>query len=110
LLETAAHRNIHWRQNALEPEIRTTIESLASKARQSPADTTAWRDLIAAVSAAKLMPFEVGFYKTQNHCYALLRSQYPETKAAADKGGAAAAKLLDEFRALGALLSIKLDD
>ena len=108
LLETARRKNIQWRRNALEPEIRTTIELLARKARQSPADATARREFAAAVTAAKLLPFAVDLYEPQNHCYALLRSQYPEIKAAADKGSAAAARLAEEFRTLGALLSIKL--
>ena len=110
LLEMAARRNIQWRRNMLEPEIRTIIESLARKARQSPNDTTARRDFSAAVTAAKSLPFAVDLYETQNHCFALLRSQYPEIKAAADKGAPDAVNLREEFRALGALLNIKMDD
>ncbi|MCL2877221.1 MAG: DUF3536 domain-containing protein [Acidobacteria bacterium] len=110
LLETAARRSIQWRRNMLEPEIRIIIESLARKARRSPGDTSARRDVSAAVVAAKSLPFAVDFYETQNHCYALLRSQYPEIKAAADKGNPDAAKLREEFRTLGALLSIKMDN
>jgi len=108
LLQTAKLRNINWRQNALEPEIRTIIESLARKARQSPTDTTARHDLTAAVIAANTLPFAVDYYETQNHCYALLRDQYPEIKDAAEKGDTAAVKLGEEFQALGALLSIKM--
>ena len=108
LLETAKRRNVQWRQNALEHEIRTIIESLARKAQHSPDNAMALRDLAAAVSAAKSLPFGVDFYETQNHCYALLRDKYPEIKAAADKGNAGAASLSEEFKALGELLSIKM--
>jgi hypothetical protein len=57
LLETAKNRKIQWRKNALEPEIRAIIKSLACTARRSPTDITAWRNLSAAVSAAKYLPF-----------------------------------------------------
>ena len=108
LLETARRRKIQWRQIALEPEIRATIESLARKALQSPTDTTARRDLASAVIAARSLPFVVDFYETQNHCYELLRGQYSDLKAAADKGNKVDVNLVEEFRALGALLSIKI--
>jgi alpha-amylase/alpha-mannosidase (GH57 family) len=110
LLDMAERRNINWRRSALEPEIREIIESLARKARQSPGDTTALRDLTAAVKAAKLLPLDVNFYETQNQCYTLLRGHYPETKAAAEKSNADAANLMKEYRTLGKLLSIKIDD
>jgi len=108
LLETAHRRNIQWRRNMLEPEIRSIITSLARKAQQFPDDATARHDLTAAVIAAKTLPFAVNFYETQNHCYALLRSRYPETKIADDIGNPDAAILREEFNKLGALLSIKI--
>jgi hypothetical protein len=107
LLETAKIRNIKWRKNALEPEIRAIIKSLVCDTQRAPADITMWRNLSAAVSAAKFLPFIVDFYEAQNYCYELLRDQYPEIKAAADKGNADAASLKKELRMLGALLSIK---
>jgi len=108
VLETAKRRNIKWREDALEPEIRSTIELLAYEARQSPADITAWRNLIAAVSAAKYLPFAVNFYETQNHCYALLREHYSEIITDAEKGHADAMKLKKILRMLGSLLSINI--
>jgi hypothetical protein len=106
LLEAAKRRKVQWRLDTLEPVIRTIIESLAREARQSPLDITARKNLAAAVSAAKYLPFAVDLYGAQNHCYVLLREHYPEIKAAADKGNADAVSLRDEFRILGALLSI----
>ena len=108
LLETARRRNIEWRKDALEPEIRAIIELLALDAQQSPTDITVWRNLAAAVSSAKYLPFVVNFYETQNHCYTLLREQYSKITVAAEKGNADAAKLKKVLRMLGALLSIKL--
>ena len=108
LMETAERRHIQWRPNAVEPEIRAIIESLARNARQTPEDTAARHYLIAAVSVAKSLPFAVNFHETQNHCYALLWEQYPKTKAAADKGNADAVNRSKEFRMLGTLLSINM--
>jgi len=107
LLETAKRRNIKWRKDALEPKIRTIIELLVRDVRQSPSDISMWRNLAAAVSAAKYLPFVVNFYTTQNHCYVLLREQYSEITAAVDRGNVDAIKMKKVLRMLGALLSIK---
>ena len=108
LLETAKRRNIQWRQDALEPEIRAIIESLALQVCRSPTDVTARRNLTAALIATKYLPFTVDLHNAQNHCYALLRSQYPEIMAAVGTGNAEAESLYAEFQALGEMLSIKL--
>ncbi|MDR0310619.1 MAG: DUF3536 domain-containing protein [Acidobacteriota bacterium] len=110
LLKTAECLNIKWQENRLEPEIRSIIETLAREALQSPADTAARHNLTTALRAEKILPFAVNFYETQNHCYALLRNQYPEIKAAADKGDPDAVNSIEELKTLGTLLSIKVDD
>ena len=110
LLEKAERLNIQWRRNMLEPEIRKLVESLAREAQQAPNDTTARQNLIAAINAEKLLPFALNFYETQNSCYVLLRSQYPQIKAAADKGDPEAVKVREELRTISELLSIKIDD
>ncbi|MDR0842006.1 MAG: DUF3536 domain-containing protein [Acidobacteriota bacterium] len=110
LLETADARNVKWDRNMLEPKIRRLIEQLAHELRLSPESPAALRNLVAAVRAEQTLPFAVDLHETQTRCYFLLQDCYSGLKALVEKeGDEAVATRLEEFRVLGALLSMSVE-
>jgi hypothetical protein len=55
------------------------------------------------------LPFTINLYRTQNIYYELLRDEYPVIKTAAASGDKNAQTWTEEFRKLGAKISVKVD-
>ncbi len=94
---------------SLEYTLRLTLERLAAGFREAPGDFSALRQLAAAVSLAKAMPFEVMLWKVQNIYYEMARTVLPEWRWKAEHGEAAAKDWLAIFLPLGRDLSVKVD-
>ena len=102
LLETADARNVKWDWKTLEPEIRHIIEQLAREALLAPESSTALRNFTDAVRAAKTLPFAVDLHETQTTGYFLLKNYHHELESMP-------VERLEELRALGELLLVKLE-
>jgi alpha-amylase/alpha-mannosidase (GH57 family) len=109
LIEAAGFWHVDLDREGLELALRGTIEKLAGLSRDNPGDLPSLRRFAAAVELAPRLPFTVNFYRTQNSYYDLFRSGYPEMKTAAEHGDKSAALWIEEFRALGAKLSFKVE-
>jgi hypothetical protein len=109
LLDASAFWQVELDKEGLEYALRTKIEKLAKKAQDNPGDLPALKHLTAAVALAPTLPITINFYRAQNIYYELLQNDYPKLRSAAAKGDRNAKTWAEEFRELGAKLSIKVD-
>ena len=109
LLEAAKLWQVELDKEGLEYALREKIETLAQKSRDNPGELLSLKNIAAAVHLTPKLPFTVNFYRTQNIYYELLRESYPKLKTAAAKGDKNSRAWAEEFRRLGAKLSIKVD-
>ncbi len=89
--------------------LRVTLERMAERFRNQPADLPLLLRLEAAARLARSMPFEVDFWKTQNIFFDLLRRVYPEQKREAEKGDDNAKAWVRHFISLGQELSCRVE-
>ena len=108
LLETAKFWHVDLDKEGLAFVLGKTIEDLAKESHDRPGDLNSLRDLASAVALALRLPFTVSFYKTQNSYYDILKHKYAELKSAAETDGGDAKVWVDEFKELGAMLSVKV--
>ncbi len=87
---------------------RQTLGRAADRFASTPDDPSLLASLAASVSLARSFPFPVDLSKVQNACYLALRGIFPEFRRKAELGDEAAANWVDQFRALGAQLSIEV--
>jgi alpha-amylase/alpha-mannosidase (GH57 family) len=109
LFEAAAFWQVNLDKQGLEYAFRETIEKLAQKARSNPGDIPSLLNLATAVRMTSKLPFTINLYRTQNIYYELLRDEYPVIKTAAASGDKNAQTWTEEFRKLGAKISVKVD-
>ncbi len=110
LLETAELWHVDLDKEALDYALRGTIEKLAQASHSNPGDLPSLRGFAAAVRIAQRLPFQVNYYKAQNLYYDVLRNGYPGLRTAAERGDQASKTWIEEFRDLGSMLSIKVED
>ncbi len=109
LLVEAQSLKVNLDNVSLEYTLRGTLKRLAAGFRETPGDFTVLRQLAAAVSIAKTMPFEVILWKIQNVYYEMVHTVLPEWRWKAEHGEAEAKDWLAIFLALGRDLSVKVD-
>ena len=88
--------------------LEQALESLVEDLRASPRDPELLRRVDAAVALARSAPFEVDLWRSQNRCYELLRTVFPEQRERAEAGDAAAAEWVCRFRTLGERLAVRV--
>jgi alpha-amylase/alpha-mannosidase (GH57 family) len=109
LLESAAFWRVDLDSIRLECVLRETLEKLAKKVQDNPGSLPILRTFASAVRLAPKLPFNLNFYKTQSIYYDVLQNQYPELKNAADIGIRDAMIWIEEFKALGNVLSVNVE-
>ncbi len=94
---------------SLKFTMRRALERLAAKFRETPDDFNCLRQLAAAVSLVRTMPFEVGLWKVQNIYFEMVNTVLPEWRWKAEHGEAEAHGWVADFLQLGQDLSVKVD-
>lgn len=110
LLETARFWHVDLDREGLAFVLGKTVEAIASVSHERPEDLDALRNFQAAVKIAKEMPFRVNFYKVENSFYDTLKNRYPKLRKSADEGDESAKLWTEEFRQLGAMLSVRVEN
>jgi alpha-amylase/alpha-mannosidase (GH57 family) len=93
----------------LEFTIRKTLERLAERLANKPADLSLLEKLDAAVGMAIGLPFQVVLWRIQNTYHGLMLSAYGEFRALAGKGDRDGSAWVERFRALGTKLSVRVE-
>jgi hypothetical protein len=93
----------------LEYTLRKTIEKLSQKFHEDPGSPDSLRQLEAAVSLGKEMPFDLNLWAVQNRYFEMLRTVLPEWRWKAEHGVEAAHEWVEHFIALGRALSVRVD-
>jgi alpha-amylase/alpha-mannosidase (GH57 family) len=109
LLEESRSLQVKLDGVSLGYTIRQTLERLAARLQETPGEFNYLSQLAAAVSLAKIMPFEVVLWKVQNICYEMLHTIFPEWRWKAEHGEAEAHGWVELFLRLAQELSIKVD-
>jgi alpha-amylase/alpha-mannosidase (GH57 family) len=108
LFKSADAWHIPLNKEELELTFRTTLEKRISASAQLAENLAALKTFTSAIRLAQTLPFIVNLYRVQNSYYDLLQYRYPIMKALAEKGDKSAAAWTEEFRVLGALVSVKV--
>jgi alpha-amylase/alpha-mannosidase (GH57 family) len=90
----------------LEFTLRKTLERMSDRFAASPRDARMLARLRESIVAARGLPLQLVLWSIQNKCYEVLRRAYPEMRAQAETGNAAARNWIDDFESLCGLLSI----
>lgn len=108
LFKSADSWHIPLNKEELELTFRKALEKRISTSGYFAQDTTALKNFSSALRLAQTLPFNVNLYRIQNSYYDLLQHLYPTMKKLSEKSDKNAAAWTEEFRALGALLSVKV--
>lgn len=109
LLETATFWRIDLDREGLSFVLRQTIQEIAGESHKHPGEIASLKRLSDAVRLTSKLPFVINFYRTQNIYYDMLMHKYPSLKTLAETGDAGARAWVEEFRTLGAMLSVKVE-
>ncbi len=109
LLEQARFWQIEIDAAGLSFVLGETIEKLAEQTDSHPGDLAALRKLSSAVRLSLNLPFKIQYYRIQNIYYDTLKTKFPEVLISAKSGDSDAAAWAEEFRALGSMLSVKVE-
>jgi len=90
--------------------LRSTINRLAADWHAEPEDLPRLRLLVGAVELAKSLPFWVDLWKVQNVYYEVLQTTFPHLAAGLSNGEKGTTDWMREFRSLGELLKVRIDD
>jgi alpha-amylase/alpha-mannosidase (GH57 family) len=94
---------------SLEFTIRRTVERLAAAFREKPDEFNCLRQLAAAVSLVRTMPFEARLWEVQNIYFEMIHTALPEWRWKAEHGEAAAHDWVATFLQLGQDLSVNVE-
>jgi hypothetical protein len=109
LLEEARIGDVDLDATTLEFTLRKTIEKLADRVRENPADANELHALRQAIDLLSDLPFAVAVWAVQNVCYDLLQEYYPQMVERVSDGDEASALWVHDFRALATRLALKVD-
>ena len=93
----------------LEYTLRKRIKKLAQKVCEDPDDLGSLKQLTAAVSLSKEMPFEMNLWSAQNIYFEMLHTALPEMRWKSEHGEEAANEWVGQFIELGRQLSVRVD-
>jgi alpha-amylase/alpha-mannosidase (GH57 family) len=109
LFKSADSWHISLNKEELELTFRAALEKRIASSGYFAQDTTALKNFSSAIRLAQTLPFTVNLYRIQNSYYDLLQHLYPSMKKLSEKGDKNATSWTEEFLALGALLSVKVN-
>ena len=109
LLAEARKAGIALDEPTLEFSLRRKIEEVARRFRQEPGDTAVLQELGIKTSLARSLPFEINLWAVQNLYYDAVQDIYPDVRARAEQGEEDARNWVEQFRALGATLRVRVD-
>jgi len=110
LLEQAGAAEVDLDGEMLGFTLRRTINRLAADWHAEPEDLPRLRLLVGAVELAKSLPFWVDLWKVQNVYYEVLQTTFPHLAAGLSNGEKGTTDWMREFRSLGELLKVRIDD
>ncbi|UCB42775.1 MAG: DUF3536 domain-containing protein [Dehalococcoidales bacterium] len=85
-----------------------SLEKMMSRLVSSPEDVDLLKELLAATQLARSAPFPIDLWRVQNLYHEMLEFTYPEFTIRAQQGDKVAEEWLDQFIALGQLLSVRV--
>jgi len=88
--------------------LQQTVAKLTAGLRSAPRDLSFLDTLVAAVSIARSMSFEVNLWEVQNLYHQMLQATYPQFQQKAQQGDKTAQEWVTSFTSLGKLLSMRL--
>jgi len=109
LLDLAKFWHVGLDEEGLAYVLRKTIEKNAEAAHDHHSDPASLQKLTAAVRLVSTLPFRVNFYRTQNIYYEALNTIYRELRSSAEQGDQEAKAWVEQFKELGAMLSVKVE-
>jgi len=109
LLAEARKAGITLDEPTLEFSLRRKIEEVAQRFRQEPGDIAVLQELGIKTSLAHSLPFEINLWAAQNLYYDAVQDIYPEARARAEQGDEDARNWVEQFRALGTTLRVRVD-
>lgn len=89
--------------------LRQALERLMARLADTPDDIPLLKGLRDAVEVARSLPFAPDLWSLQNTYYTLLKTTYPDFQRRAQQGEGEAKVWGDLFRALGELLSVRIE-
>jgi alpha-amylase/alpha-mannosidase (GH57 family) len=107
LLAEAAVINVALDGAGLGYALRKTLERLAGRLRERPADRALLEHLTAVIDLVRALPFEVDLWRVQNVYYGLVHTVYREQLQKAGRGDQEARAWVEKFEALGDKLRIR---
>ncbi len=110
LLEQAEAAEVTPDDETLGFSLRQTVNRLAADWYTEPEDLPRLRLLEQAVELAKSLPFWVDLWKVQNVYYEVLQTVFPRLMVALPDGEKGAPDWMREFRSLGELLKVRIDN
>lgn len=94
---------------SLEYTMRRNLERLAAHLKENPGQVNCLRQLAAAVSLVRTVPFEVRLWQVQNIYFEMVHTVLPEWRWKAEHGEAEAHDWVEIFLQLGRDLSVKVE-
>ena len=108
LLQAARNEGVNLDIATLEFAIRKKLEWIAEQLLSNPTGLPQLQQMDSAVNLLRSLPFQVNLWKVQNVCYDILQSTYPHLTTKAEQGDETAREWINQFRALGEKLSLKV--
>ena len=109
LVETAGKWQVQLDAEGIGYDLKINLEKMMLALVTDPADTHNLKNLLAATSLARNLPFTVDLWKVQNLYWDIRQASYPEFKRRAEQGEQPAVAWVEAFVALGKNLSIQVD-
>jgi hypothetical protein len=109
LLEEAKGLNIALDGVSLGFALKGTLERMAAKFSDRPADPALLQELESLAALSCNLPFPVDLWNVQNIYFKVSREAYPQFHGRAEKGEDAAKAWVGRFTALGGKLSCRVD-
>ncbi len=109
LLAEARKAGIALDEATLEFSLRRKIEEVAQRFRQEPGDLALLQELGAKTGLAQSLPFEINLWAVQNLFYDAVQDVFPQVRARAEQGDEGAGNWVEQFRALGETLRVRVD-
>jgi alpha-amylase/alpha-mannosidase (GH57 family) len=108
LVDTAGRWQITLDTEGVGYDYKVNLEKMMLALAADPADTVKLKNLLAAVSLARSLPFPVDLWKVQNLFWAMLTDVYTQFKKKAEMNEEQAVAWVEVFVSLGKQLSIRV--
>ncbi len=109
LVETARTWQVELDADGISYDLKEKLERMMAGLAREPGNFTLLKGVGEAVTLARSLPFPADLWKVQNIYWGLLQSVYPVSQRQAAQADAAALAWVEEFKALGKALSIRVE-